>query len=292
MTRPASLVIALAHPDDELFHAGVLADLSERGVRVTLVCATNGDAGRPHPSAGSLADLGATRVEELRLSCRRLGIEQPVLLGFHDSARKERFRRDDPQALANVDMLTVETALRRVIASTKPQIVVTFEPHGGYYHPDHVAISRAATAAFFSSGSMGSEAPDRLFYAGLLTEVFRTFAEASRGRGIVDGLDPEIFGCAPEMIAVSFDARPYLDTKLSVLTAHQSMFGITDDMVHNPPPPVAQMLSTFRPVMEREVFMLGGTRRPIARWPLNDFFEGLENVRFERPMMSAESRRH
>lgn len=291
MTRRASLVIALAHPDDELFHAGVLAHLGERGVRVTLVCATNGDAGRPHPSVGPIADLGATRVEELRLSCKRLGIEEPVFLGFHDSARKERFRRDDPQALANVDMLTVETALRRVFAGTKPQVVVTFEPHGGYYHPDHVAISRATTAAFFSSGSIGSDAPERLFYAGMLSDVFRTFAERSRGRGIVDGLDPEIFGCAPEMIAVSFDARPYVDRKLSVLAAHRSMFGITDDMLHNPPPAVAQMLSTFRPVMEREVFMLGGTRRPIGRWPLGDFFEGLENVQLERPMMSADSRR-
>jgi len=291
MTRPASLLIALAHPDDEVFHAGVLAHLSERGVRVTLVCATNGDAGRPHPSVGPIADLGATRAEELRVSCKRLGIQEPVLLGFHDSARKERFRRDDPQALANVDMLTVETALRRVIVSTKPQVVVTFEPHGGYYHPDHVAISRAATAAFFSSGSMGIDAPDRLFYAGMLTDVFRRFAEASRGRGILDGLDSDIFGCAPEMVAVSFDARPYLDTKLSALTAHRSMFGITDEMVHNPPPPVAQMLSTFRPVMEREVFMLGGTRRQIAHWPLGDFFEGLENTRRERPILSAESRR-
>lgn len=291
MTRPASLLIALAHPDDEVFHAGVLAHLSERGVRVTLVCATNGDAGRPHPSVGPIADLGATRAEELRLSCKRLGIEEPVLLGFHDSARKERFRRDDPQALANVDMLTVETALRRVIASTKPQVMVTFEPHGGYYHPDHIAISQAATAAFFSSGSMGNEAPDRLFYAGMLTDVFRRFADASRGRGILDGLDSEIFGCAPEMVAVSFDARAYMDTKLSALTAHRSMFGITDEMVHNPPPPVAQTLSTFRPVMEREVFMLGGTRRPIAQWPLGDFFEGLENTRLERPTLSAQSRR-
>jgi len=93
------------------------------------------------------------------------------------------------------------------------------------------------------------------------------------------------------MVAVSFDARPYMDTKLSVLTAHRSMFGITDEMVHNPPPSVAQILRTFRPVMEREVFMLGGTRGPIAHWPLADFFEGLENTRVERPVLSSESRR-
>lgn len=287
--RPASLLIVLAHPDDEIFYGGVLAHLSDHGVRVSLACATDGEAGKPHPSMGPVADLGAVRVEELRLSCKRLGIDEPVLLRFHDSARKERLRRDDPHALANVDMLDVEAAVKSVIADVKPQVVVTFDPHGGYYHPDHVAISRATTAAFFSSGVMGREAPERLFYAAMQRDVFRTLAEVSRGRGILDGLNPDVFGSAPEMIAMTFDARPYLDRKLSALAAHQSAFGVTDDMTHNPPPAVAQMLNAFRPVMEREVFMLAGTRGPIAGWPLSDFFEGLEAISFERATHSGAS---
>jgi LmbE family N-acetylglucosaminyl deacetylase len=273
--RPASLLIVLAHPDDEIFHGGVLAHLSERGVRVTLVCATNGEAGRPHPSVGPVEDLGALRVEELRLSCARLGIEEPVLLRFHDSARKERQRHDDPHALANVDMLDVEAAIRGIIADVKPHVIVTFEPHGSYYHPDHLAIQRATTAAFFSSGVMGSEAPERLFYGTMLRDVFRVFADASRGRGILDGLDPDLFATAPEMIAVSFDASPYLERKFSALAAHRSDFGVTPEMLKNPPPGAAQMLQAFRPVLEREVFLLGGTRGPVRRWPMPDFFDGL-----------------
>jgi N-acetyl-1-D-myo-inositol-2-amino-2-deoxy-alpha-D-glucopyranoside deacetylase len=280
MARRASLLIVLAHPDDEIFHGGVLAHLSERGARVTLACATNGEAGKAHPSVGPVSDLGAMRVDELRLSCKRLGIEEPVLLQFHDSARKERFRRDDPHALANVDLLDVESAVRSVIAGLKPQVVVTFEPHGGYYHPDHVAISRATTAAFFSSGVLGGEAPDRLFYAAMRHDVFKVFADATRGHGFIDGLDPDVFGAAPEMLAVTFDARPYMDRKISALTAHRSAFGITDEMVRNPPSEGAPMMNAFRPVMEREVFMLGGVRGPVPHWPLNDFFDGLENVAF------------
>jgi N-acetyl-1-D-myo-inositol-2-amino-2-deoxy-alpha-D-glucopyranoside deacetylase len=209
----------LAHPDDEIFHGGVLAHLSERGVRVTLVCATDGEAGRPHPSVGPVEDLGALRVEELKLSCERLGLEPPVLLRFHDSARKERQRHDDPNALANVDMLDIEAAIRGVIADVKPHVILTFEPHGGYYHPDHVAIQRAATAAFFSSGVLADEAPERLFYATMLRDVFARFADASRGRGITDGLDPDVFAAAPGMVAVSFDASEYLERKLFALTA-------------------------------------------------------------------------
>ena len=269
VSRPASLLIVLAHPDDEIFHGGVLAHLSERGVRVTVACATDGEAGKAHPSVGPVENLGAMRVEELKLSCARLGIEEPVLLRFHDSARKERQRHDDPHALANVDMLDVEATLRQVIAEVKPHVIITFEPHGGYYHPDHVAIQRAATAAFFSSGVMGQDAPERLFYATLLSDTFRVLSEASRGRGIADGLDPDVFGTHPDMIAVSFDATPYLERKFSALSAHRSAFGA---------PLAEQLVNAFRPVLEREVFVLGGARGAVPRWPLHDFFDGLQTV--------------
>jgi hypothetical protein len=31
-------------------------------------------------------------------------------------------------------------------------------------------------------------------------------------------------------------------------------------------------------VLEREVFLLGGARGPVPRWPLPDFFDGLETA--------------
>jgi N-acetyl-1-D-myo-inositol-2-amino-2-deoxy-alpha-D-glucopyranoside deacetylase len=273
--RHASLLAVYAHPDDELFHAGILANLSERGVRVVVVSATAGEAGKVHPSLGPVDDLRAVRTEELRLSCARLGIDEPVVLDFHDSARGERQRHDDPRALANVDMLEVEAAIRRVIQDVKPQVILTGDPHGSYYHPDHLAIHRATTAAFFSSGVMGEEAPERLFYIAMDRGVFQGLAEATRGRGFADGRDPDLFSTAPEMIAVSFNAMPYMRKKLAALAAHRSQFGLTLEMLDDPPPGAAQMLRAFRPVFEREVFVLGGARGPVANWPLRDFFEGL-----------------
>ena len=115
-TRCPTALAVFAHPDDEVFSAGILANLAEREVRVTLACATAGEAGKIHPSLGRVDDLGAVRTAELACSCRRLGIEPPVFLGFHDSARKDRLRRDDPRALANVDMLEVE-GLKAVLES-------------------------------------------------------------------------------------------------------------------------------------------------------------------------------
>jgi N-acetyl-1-D-myo-inositol-2-amino-2-deoxy-alpha-D-glucopyranoside deacetylase len=286
-TRRASLLVVFAHPDDEIFHSGTLMALSQRGVRVTLVCATNGEAGKPHPSVGTVDDLGALRVEELRLSCDRLGIDPPVLLGFHDSARGARLRRDDPRALANVEMLDVEAAIRRVVHEVTPHVILTFDPHGWYNHPDHLAVQRATTAAFFSTGVMGEAAPERLFYATMLRDVFRVLADKSRGRGITDGLDADVFGIAAEMVAVSFDARALLPRKLLALAAHRSAFGVTEEMLSSPPPGVRERLDAFQPVLEREVFVLAGARLPTRRWPLSDFFDGLSSAELERPALSS-----
>ena len=280
-SRRASLLVVLAHPDDEIFYGGILAHLSARGARVTLACATNGEAGKAHPSVGTVDDLGALRTEELRLSCHRLGIDSPVLLDFHDSARGERQRHADARALANVDMLEVESVIRRVIEDVAPHVILTFDPHGGYYHPDHLAVQRATTAAFFSSGAMGVAAPERLFYGTMLRDVFRRLADNSRGRGITDGLDPDVFGTAPEMIAVSFDASSFVQRKFLALAAHRSAFGVTEEMVSSAPAGSPEMLDAFRPVFEREVFVLGGTRVPIGWWPLNDFFEGMTSAELE-----------
>ncbi len=275
--RPASLLVVLAHPDDEIFLSGVLAHLSDRGVRVTLACATRGEAGKAHASVGDVQDLGALRAEELRASCSRLGIDAPVFLGFRDSGRNDRLRRDDPHALANADMLDVEAAVRKVIQDTRPQVILTFDPHGGYYHPDHVAIGRAATAAFFSSGVMESAAPERLFYEAMTRDTFRAFAQRMQGRGFTDGLDPDVFGIDPVMIAVSFNARKYLDRKFSALAAHRSAFGITEEMLKSGQSGIP-ILDAFRPAFERENYILAGTRVPAVRWPLRDLFDGLKTT--------------
>ena len=274
-TRRASLLAVFAHPDDEVFCGGILSSLSERGARVTLACATSGDAGKAHPSIGGVTDLGALRADELRVSCARLGIDPPVMLEFRDSGRHERLRRDDPRALMNADMLAVEAAIRRVILEVEPHVMLTFDPHGSYYHHDHLAVHRAATAAFWSSGVIGDEAPMRLFYGVLTINALKRLASATRGRGVVDDLDPEVFGAEPRTIACSFDARPYMDRKLSAMAAHRSAFGLTLDLLRNPTPPVAGLLGAFRPAFEQEDFLLAGTRGAVPHWPLFDLFDGL-----------------
>ena len=82
------------------------------------------------------------------------------------------------------------------------------------------------------------------------------------------------------MVAVSFDAARFVQRKFLALAAHRSAFGVTEEMLTNPPAGIREMLDAFRPVFEREVFVLGGTRSAVSRWPLNDFFDGIASAEY------------
>ncbi len=52
-----------------------------------------------------------------------------------------------PEALAAQSTEQVAEKVAHWIRKLKPQVVLTFDPVGGYYHPDHIAIHQATVAA-------------------------------------------------------------------------------------------------------------------------------------------------
>ncbi len=270
MSTP-SLLAVFAHPDDESFSSGgTLAYYAERGVRVTVVSSTRGEAGKITDPNLTIEDLGRHREEELREACRLLGIEAPIFLGYRDSGRLERLRKDDPLASINADPREIEAKVRDVIAEFKPQVVLTFDPHGGYDHPDHIVIHQAALAAWYSSGHL-PDAPQRLFYTALPIETMRTWVDAPGGP-MTPGMTPEVYGVSDATIAVRRDVTPQLEKKLATLKAHGSQTGPTSRMGQMTP----EYQEKMRERMVKENFSLGGTRGPIPHWPLRGFFDGLE----------------
>ena len=72
-----------------------MAHYASLGVRVTLVCATKGDAGKvtdPGLQIKNTAELAELREVELRRSAELLGVTDLILLGYGDSGREERIR--------------------------------------------------------------------------------------------------------------------------------------------------------------------------------------------------------
>ena len=141
MTR--SIACVFAHPDDETFTlGGTIARYSDAGVRCSLFCATDGNAGRSAAvTVSSPEELGALRRKELAAAAKVLGLATVELAGHGDGV----LRDVDPDKLVG----EVVHFFRR----HRPDIVVTFGPEGAPTgHRDHRAISRAATAAFFLAG--------------------------------------------------------------------------------------------------------------------------------------------
>ncbi|MDF9761980.1 bacillithiol biosynthesis deacetylase BshB2 [Peribacillus simplex] len=142
MQSQQRLLVVLAHPDDESFLCGgTIAKMSERGVHITLLCATKGEMGRRmgNPILTTREALPELRVEELKKACEELGISDLRFLHV----------RDKTIEFESFDLLAgrIVTVIREV----QPNALVTFhEKYGG--HPDHCAIDRAAEFAFLKSG--------------------------------------------------------------------------------------------------------------------------------------------
>jgi LmbE family N-acetylglucosaminyl deacetylase len=148
MTSPLRLACVFAHPDDEtLGMGGTIARAVAEGIETHLVTATRGQAGRyrdnsAHPGPDA---LGRIREAELREAAGVLGVHAVHVLDYHDG----RLDQADPKRV----VADVVARLRAI----RPHVVATFGPDGAYGHPDHIAISQAATAAVAASADPAYE---------------------------------------------------------------------------------------------------------------------------------------
>ena len=123
-----SVVVVLAHPDDELPMAPAIAALVRGGGLVSIVHATPGDAG-PGVSGMAKGDaLAATRRDEAQCAGRALGVTEVRNLGFGDGRLADHVR-DGSLAAALVDRIG------------EADTVLTWGPDGGYGHADHRLVS-------------------------------------------------------------------------------------------------------------------------------------------------------
>ena len=142
--------MVMAHPDDETFGlGGTLALYADRGVDVHLICATRGEVGTVAPefmeNYSSIADL---RVDELLCASKLLGLRDVHFLDYRDSGMQGTEDNQHPKALARANEENVVRSVVEVMRRVRPQVVITFDPEGGYGHPDHVAIHRATVKAY------------------------------------------------------------------------------------------------------------------------------------------------
>ncbi len=175
-----TLLSVLAHPDDESFGmGGTLAHYARQGVAVYLVCATRGEVGDVDPQyLRGFNSVAERREHELRCAAEKLGLAGVYFLDYRDSGMPGSADNNHPSALAAAPLEEVAQRVLHYIEELKPQVVLTFDPIGGYRHPDHIAIHKATVRAFelavenLSAGADGYR-PKKLYFNTIPRGLFR-----------------------------------------------------------------------------------------------------------------------
>jgi N-acetyl-1-D-myo-inositol-2-amino-2-deoxy-alpha-D-glucopyranoside deacetylase len=102
---------------------------------------------------------GDMRWAELTCAAKELGLTDLIYLGYRDSGMPGSPDNQHPNALAAAPLDEVTAKVVGVIRDLKPQVVITFDPIGGYRHPDHIAIHNATVRAFYAAGD-SAQFPD------------------------------------------------------------------------------------------------------------------------------------
>ncbi len=198
-----SLLVCVAHPDDEsLACGGLIALCAERGASVTLLCLTRGEQG---PGAGN-GPLGDVRERELRAAAEALGVAEVVLKGYEDGM------------LPWVDAEVLEADIADVIRRVRPEVVVTFDEDGLYWHPDHIAVHERTTAAVTA---LGPEAP-ALRYVSLPAGAIAGVAEKAGGGAVLGVADVDAFGAMAPPASFAVEAGELAGRKVAALRCHRS----------------------------------------------------------------------
>lgn len=224
MNNPAHTLLAvLAHPDDETFGmGGTLALHARRGDNVYLVCATRGEVGTVDPEhMRNFKSIAELRESELRCAAEHLGLKEVFFLGYRDSGMPGTPDNKHPDAQVAHPLDEVAGRVVRYIRELKPDAVLTFDPIGGYRHPDHIHIHQATVLAFeraddpsFHPESGAPFKPRALYF-----QVFpRQFLRMATRLMPLVGIDPSRFGRNKDvdlkaLVDVDFPVHVRVDTR-------------------------------------------------------------------------------
>jgi LmbE family N-acetylglucosaminyl deacetylase len=258
------LLAVLAHPDDESYGiGGTLARYAAEGVDVHVAIATDGAAGSIDAKwQGDRSRLAEARAIELREASKILGVKTHML-GFRDSGYIGDLANEHPDAFINVDQDEAIGRVVKLIRELCPQVVVTHDQTGGYYHPDHIHTCEVTTAAFHAAGKAGRYPeigpepyqPERLYYYAFSNRWVKYMIFLMRLRGMDPSragrnqdVDFTRIGVNPGEITTTIDYRKFWDVKMEASAAHGSQGGGTS---------VSRLLPSWiqRQIFGKETFM-------------------------------------
>jgi N-acetyl-1-D-myo-inositol-2-amino-2-deoxy-alpha-D-glucopyranoside deacetylase len=234
------LLFVHAHPDDESLTTGAtIAHYASRGADVRVVTCTLGEEGEVIGEKYALlavdqADqLGGYRINELTRALAVLGAGEPIFLGgagrWRDSGMAGTPPRRHTRFIDAGDAAVRE--LVDIVVSFRPHVVVTYDPNGGYGHPDHIHTHTVTTAAVEAAAPSGWPVPK--FYWTVLSNSAVAAALEALG-DVPDGWirpqpDDIDFGYPDDKIDAVVDGSRHVSTKAAALVEHATQVIVAPD---------------------------------------------------------------
>ncbi len=231
----ATVVFFHAHPDDEaIATGGTMAALADGGHRVVLVTATRGELGEiPDDLSEGDESLADRRLAELTEACRILGVGRQTYLDYLDSGMAGEATNDRPGSFAAADIDEAAAALAGILVEEAADVLVTYDEHGGYGHPDHVQVHRVGMRAADRAGTpvVYMSTMNRDFMRSLSDRV--ESSEWEPPEGSTDGLDT--MGEPADRLTTEVDVTRWIGHKRRAMSAHASQISEESFFLAMPP---------------------------------------------------------
>jgi N-acetyl-1-D-myo-inositol-2-amino-2-deoxy-alpha-D-glucopyranoside deacetylase len=305
------LVAVHAHPDDESLATGaLLATWAAAGRPVAVVTCTRGERGevigeRLAHLEGDGPALAEHRDGELSQALAALGVHDRVYLDTVPGTSDRRFEDSGmewlgtgraglpdqvpPGAFVGVALDEAAQRLARVIRSRRPDVVATYEPGGGYGHPDHVRAHEVTQRAVELARAHPDDASPAfavpvVLWAAQGREALARGRRALRGDAVVAALGsvrnelelPDPAASLPSVavpddeVDLAVDVLPVRDRLLDALRAHATQVQAVRPVDDEPALVACYALSNriVAPVLPTETYRRGtGGSGEDVEWP-------------------------
>lgn len=260
---PLTVVYLHAHPDDEASGtAGTMALLADTGHRVVVVYATNGDHGEVPEDLGT-DTLPAYRRREAEASAKVTGTARVAWLDYADSGMQGWEHNEHPGSFHAAPTDEAAGRLAAILDEEDADVLVGYDWHGGYGHPDHVKVHHVARRAV----ELARRRP-RYLESTMSRDRMREIFLRGRAAGMDAGWDPDgpmddgnPFGTPESEIQWQVDVSTVLDRKRAALACHASQRSDVGMMLAMPP-------EIFAEAFGAEHYIEPGLAGPMrAGWP-------------------------
>ncbi|HEY7721959.1 MAG TPA: PIG-L family deacetylase [Pedococcus sp.] len=221
-----TIVYVHAHPDDEASQtSGSMARAAAEGHRVVVVFATNGDHGELALDLADGETVADRRRREAQASANVLGVARVEWLGYADSGMNGWEQNHHPGAFLQADLDEAARRLARILDDEAADVVVGYDWHGGYGHPDHVKVHQLVHRA-----TSLSVARARVLESTFNRDVLRRMYDAAVAAGeAAANWDPDApmddgnpLGTPEAEIHLQVDVTDYLPQRRASMEAHRS----------------------------------------------------------------------